>query len=128
MDVSEPMPHVAVITRFAPSPTGHLHLGHGFAALFAERIAREAAGRFLLRIEDIDLGRCRPEYEAAIFEDLDWLGLAWEEPVRRQSDQQADYAAALSRLDGAGLLYPCFCTRREIRDEVARAGQAPHTP
>lgn len=113
-------------TRFAPSPTGWLHLGHAFAALFA---AREAdGGRFLIRLEDIDATRARPEYEEAIFEDLAWLGLSWEKPVRRQSDHFDDYRAALSQLEAQGLLYPCFCTRREIQDEIARAGNAPQGP
>ena len=116
----------ATVTRFAPSPTGSLHLGHAFSALFAEAAARAAGGRFLLRIEDIDAGRCRPEFEDAIYQDLAWLGLEWEAPVRRQSDHLADYAAALTRLDDRGLIYPCFCTRRDIRDEIARAGAAPH--
>ena len=119
---------MTVITRFAPSPSGHLHLGHAHAALFARRAAEAAGGRFLLRIEDIDRGRCRPEFEAAILEDLAWLGLAWEEPPRRQSDHMADYAAALERLRAQGLVYPCFCTRKEIRAEIARAGRAPHGP
>jgi glutamyl-Q tRNA(Asp) synthetase len=117
-----------LVTRFAPSPTGLLHLGHAHAALFAERVARAAGGRFLLRIEDIDQGRCRPEYEAAIAEDLRWLGLDWEEPVLRQSDRFAAYRHALDRLRGRGLLYPCFCTRKEIQREIAGAGQAPHGP
>lgn len=117
---------MTVVTRFAPSPTGLLHLGHAHAALFAWRAAR--GGRFLLRIEDVDLARCRPEFEAAIEEDLAWLGLEWERPVRRQSDQMADYGAALGRLEAEGLLYPCFCTRKEIRDEIARADRAPHGP
>ncbi len=117
---------MTVVTRFAPSPTGLLHLGHAHAALFAWRAAR--GGRFLLRIEDVDLARCRREFEAAIEEDLAWLGLEWERPVRRQSDQMADYGAALGRLEAEGLLYPCFCTRKEIRDEIARAGRAPHGP
>jgi glutamyl-Q tRNA(Asp) synthetase len=113
-------------TRFAPSPTGRLHLGHAFAALFA---AREAdGGRFLIRLEDIDATRARPEYEEAIFEDLAWLGLSWEKPVRRQSDHFDDYRAALSQLEAQGLLYPCFCTRRDIQDEIARAGNAPQGP
>jgi glutamyl-Q tRNA(Asp) synthetase len=116
----------SVVTRFAPSPTGFLHLGHAFSALFAEREARRAGGRFLLRIEDIDRGRCRPAFEDAIYEDLAWLGLAWESPVRRQSDHFGDYAAALAKLDAMGLIYPCFCTRKEIRAEIARAGGAPH--
>jgi glutamyl-Q tRNA(Asp) synthetase len=117
-----------VITRFAPSPSGLLHLGHAHAALFAQRAAEEAGGRFLLRIEDIDPGRCRPAFEAAIFEDLAWLGLSWEEPPRRQSDHMADYRKALEQLDGLGLLYPCFCTRKEIQEEIQRAAEAPHGP
>ncbi len=117
-----------VVTRFAPSPTGYLHLGHAHSALFAWHRAKEAGGRFLLRIEDIDPGRCRPEYEAAIFEDLAWLGLTWEEPVRRQSEHLADYEAALERLTDEGLLYPCFCTRKEIEAEVTASAVAPHGP
>src|SRR5579872_4068079 len=103
-----------IVTRFAPSPTGYLHLGHAYSALFAEHAAREAGGRFLLRIEDIDTTRCRPEFDAAIREDLAWLELSWEDPVRRQSEHFADYRAALDRLDAMGLLYPCFCSRKEI--------------
>ncbi len=122
--MTEPPP----VTRFAPSPTGYLHLGHAHSAIFAWRAAGGEAKRFLLRIEDIDGARCTPEFEAAIFEDLAWLGLAWEAPPRRQSDHMADYAAALARLDGLGLLYPCFCTRKGIRAEIERAGQAPHGP
>ncbi len=113
-------------TRFAPSPTGRLHLGHAYSALFAERLARKSGGRFLLRIEDIDTGRSRPEHEAAICEDLAWLGLSWEQPVWRQSARLPHYRAALDRLDAAGLLYPCFCTRKMIRAEIAAIGQAPH--
>jgi glutamyl-Q tRNA(Asp) synthetase len=116
----------SVITRFAPSPTGRLHLGHAYAALFAARAAREAGGRFLLRIEDIDATRCRPEFEEAIYEDLSWLGLEWPTPVRRQSEHMAEYGAALDRLKTRGLIYPCFCTRAEIKAEIARAGAAPH--
>ncbi|HYF36691.1 MAG TPA: tRNA glutamyl-Q(34) synthetase GluQRS [Prosthecobacter sp.] len=115
-------------TRFAPSPTGFLHLGHAYAALFANDRARQSGGRFVLRIEDIDPTRSRREYESALLEDLAWLGLEWEEPVRRQSEHFADYTAALERLQSMGLLYPCFCTRREIQEEIARAGQAPHGP
>ena len=89
-----------IVTRFAPSPTGRLHLGHAYSALFAAE-ACEPGGRFLLRIEDIDIGRCRPEFEVGIYEDLDWLGLGWELPVRRQSDHMADYGAALERLEDA---------------------------
>ena len=118
----------SVITRFAPSPTGLLHLGHAHSALFAWWLAQTAGGRFLLRIEDIDQGRCRPEFEAAILEDLAWLGLTWEAAPRRQSDHLADYRCALDRLAAQGLLYPCFCTRKEIQAEIARAGSAPHGP
>jgi glutamyl-Q tRNA(Asp) synthetase len=115
-----------ITTRFAPSPTGRLHLGHAYSALFARDMAQ--GGRFLLRLEDIDPVRCRPEFEAGILEDLAWLGLEWEQPVRRQSEHLDDYRAALARLDAMGLIYPCFCTRRDIADEVARAGHAPHGP
>ena len=113
------------VTRFAPSPTGRLHLGHAYSALYAEAIARAAGGRFLLRIEDIDRTRCRPEFEADILDDLDWLGLAWEPMVRRQSDHSADYRAALAQLLKQETVYPCFCTRREIQREIERAGGAP---
>ena len=113
-------------TRFAPSPTGWLHLGHAFAALFAAR--RAEGGRFLVRLEDIDGTRTRPEYEAALFEDLAWLGLNWEQPVRRQSEHFDEYRAGLQSLDSMGLLYPCFCTRKEIQEEIARADHAPHGP
>ena len=118
----------AIVTRFAPSPTGRLHLGHAYSALFAEAAARQSNGRFLLRIEDIDPARCRPEFEQGILEDLSWLGLQWETPVRRQSDHLGDYRAALERLESAGLLYPCFCSRKEIQAEIARAVVAPHGP
>ncbi|MCC7017353.1 MAG: hypothetical protein IT564_09160, partial [Rhodospirillales bacterium] len=143
---------MTVVTRFAPSPTGLLHLGHAFAALFAEQCAREPGGagrpdekpgagiaagsmnigasapggRFLLRIEDIDRTRCRSEFEAALIEDLAWLGLSWETPVRRQSEHMDDYARALARLEADGLVYPCFCTRRAIAAEIAAAAAAPH--
>ncbi len=115
-----------VITRFAPSPTGFLHLGHVHSCLFAVNAAKAANGRFLLRIEDIDPSRCRPDYEVMLKEDLAWLGFGWEEPVRRQSDHMEDYAAALDRLAALGVTYPCFCSRKEIADEIARAGNAPH--
>ncbi len=111
-------------TRFAPSPTGYLHLGHAYSALFAARAAE--GGTFLLRIEDIDPIRCKPEYTEAIFEDLAWLGLKWPEPVRRQSEHLADYTAALNVLRGKGLIYPCFCTRRDIGQEAQRSVNAPH--
>jgi glutamyl-Q tRNA(Asp) synthetase len=114
-----------IVTRFAPSPTGYLHLGHVRSAWEGWHAAREAGGRFLLRIEDIDRTRCRAEFDAAIGEDLAWLGLDWDGEVRRQSEHFADYRAALTRLDAEGMLYPCFCTRREIQAEIARAGGAP---
>jgi glutamyl-Q tRNA(Asp) synthetase len=117
-----------IVTRFAPSPTGFLHLGHAFAAITAHDSAKRAQGRFLLRIEDIDGPRCRSEFEAAITEDLHWLGLEFEEPVRRQSEHPVDYEAAIKTLAARGLLYPCFCTRKEIAAEIARAGSAPHGP
>lgn len=111
------------VTRFAPSPTGYLHRGHAYSALSAFMAARDAGGRFLLRIEDIDVTRSRPEYEAAILEDLAWLGLSWESPVRRQSDHLADYHAAIEALRTRGLVYRCFKTRKEID-----IGRAPHEP
>jgi glutamyl-Q tRNA(Asp) synthetase len=114
---------MAFVTRFAPSPTGYLHRGHAFSAVTAYEAAREAGGRFLLRVEDIDTTRCRPEFETAIFEDLAWVGIDWETPVRRQSDHLADYQGALDRLRQDGLLYRCFRTRREVLDEI---GRAPH--
>jgi glutamyl-Q tRNA(Asp) synthetase len=110
-------------TRFAPSPTGHLHRGHAFSALTAFAAAQAAGGRFILRIEDLDQGRCRPEFEAAILEDLAWLGLSWETPVWRQSHRMAAYAAALQRLIDQGLVYRCFRTRKEI---MAESQNAPH--
>ncbi len=116
------------VTRFAPSPTGRLHVGHAYSALFAARGAADAGGRFLLRIEDIDKGRCRREFEDGIYEDLAWLGLTWERPVRRQSAQLGDYRAALEQLHKMDLLYPCFCTRKEIMQEVDSANRAPHGP
>ncbi len=128
MNQPPPADAAPVVTRFAPSPTGYLHLGHAYSALVGWRAARAAGGRFLLRIEDIDGARCTPEFEAAILEDLAWLGLDWETPPRRQSDHMADYAGALERLGSAGLLYPCFCSRKEIRAEIERSGHAPHGP
>ena len=116
---------MALVTRFAPSPTGRLHRGHAFSALSAWRAAREAGGRFLLRIEDIDPARCKAEFEAAILEDLLWLGLDRDGPVRRQSDHLTDYAAVIDDLNGQGLLYRCFRTRKDILDAI---GDAPHGP
>lgn len=112
-------------TRFAPSPTGLLHRGHGFSALTAHRAATSVGGRFLLRIEDIDPTRCRPEFEAAALEDLAWLGLDWERPVRRQSEHLRAYATVTDILNRRGLLYRCFRTRKEILDAI---GDAPHGP
>lgn len=117
---------MSIVTRFAPSPTGLLHLGHAGAALFAWRRAREAGGRFLLRIEDLDGARCRPEYAAAISEDLAWLGLEWDGEVRMQSAHLDEYRDALAALNALGLIYPCFCTRQAIRAEIAAAAAAPH--
>ena len=110
-------------TRFAPSPTGRLHKGHAFSALTAWSAAKAAGGRFVLRIEDIDPTRCRPEYEAGILEDVAWLGLDWETPVRRQSDHLDDYAAVIESLRARGLLYRCFRTRKDILNAI---GDAPH--
>ena len=113
------------VTRFAPSPTGYLHRGHAFSALTAFGAARAAGGRFVLRIEDIDVTRCRPGFEAAICEDLAWLGLRWETPVLRQSEHLADYRRALDELAARGLVYRCFRTRREVLEAMA---SAPHGP
>lgn len=119
------VPHV---TRFAPSPTGYLHLGHAYSALFAFEAARSTGGKFLLRVEDIDRQRCRREFEQGILEDLGWIGIAWDGPVRRQSEHPHVYRAALNRLGELGVVYPCFCTRQQIRIEVDQAGRAPHGP
>jgi glutamyl-Q tRNA(Asp) synthetase len=119
---------MSIVTRFAPSPTGFLHLGHAHAALVAARHARAAGGRFLLRIEDIDPARCRPHYAAAIEADLRWLGLAWDGAVRVQSAHLAAYRAVLDALAARGLVYPCFCTRADIAREIERSGAAPHAP
>lgn len=116
---------MSFVTRFAPSPTGYLHLGHAFSALTAFDAAQAAGGRFLLRIEDIDSGRARPAFEAAIYEDLAWLGLRWEAPVRRQSEHMAAYEAALQSLIERNLVYRDFRTRREIAEAIA---SAPHGP
>ena len=107
------------IFRFAPSPNGYLHLGHALSALLNFDMARAAGGRFILRIEDIDVTRCRPEFETAIYEDLAWLGLEWEQPARRQSEHLDDYQTALDRLEGQGLIYPSFESRAEIARLVA---------
>ena len=117
-----------IVTRFAPSPTGLLHLGHAYSALFAFEAARRKGGRFLLRIEDIDFTRCRREFEVAILDDLAWLGIAWETPVRRQSDHRHEYVTVAEQLRVRGLVYPCFCTRKDIQREIQAAGAAPHGP
>jgi len=114
------------VFRFAPSPNGYLHLGHALSALINAEMARAAGGRLLLRIEDIDEARCRPEYEAAIYEDLAWLGIEWEQPVDRQSEHYDDYRATLRQLDALGLIYPSFESRAEIAVMVAaREAKAP---
>jgi glutamyl-Q tRNA(Asp) synthetase len=115
-------------TRFAPSPTGLLHLGHAHAALVAWRRARAAGGRFLLRLEDIDATRCRPEFSAAVLEDLAWLGLDWDSSPRLQSEHLAEYRAVLDGLATRGLTYPCFCSRSDIAREIAASTSAPHAP
>ena len=114
--------------RFAPSPNGYLHLGHAASALLNARLAQESGGRFLLRIEDIDPRRARPEFESAILEDLAWLGLGWERPVRRQSAHFDDYAQALVRLDAMGLVYPCDCSRSDIARAAAARADWPRDP
>jgi glutamyl-Q tRNA(Asp) synthetase len=117
---------VTSVFRFAPSPNGYLHLGHAYSALLNFDLARRSGGRLLLRIEDIDPARCRPEFEAAIYQDLAWLGITWETPVRRQSEHLADYRAALEKLTAMGLVYPAFESRAEIAKLVAqREAQAP---
>jgi glutamyl-Q tRNA(Asp) synthetase len=114
------------VFRFAPSPNGYLHLGHAFSALLNFDLARESGGRFMLRIEDIDPARCRPEFETAIDEDLAWLGLSWEKPARRQSEHFACYRAALEKLAGLGLVYPAFESRAEVTRLIAE--QEKHAP
>ncbi|MGC1352313.1 MAG: tRNA glutamyl-Q(34) synthetase GluQRS [Xanthobacteraceae bacterium] len=116
------------IFRFAPSPNGHLHLGHAYSALLNDEMARAADGRLLLRIEDIDTARCRPEYEAAILGDLQWLGIAWQQNVRRQSGHFDDYQDAVGKLEAMGLLYPSFESRREIAALVAERDRQGHWP
>jgi glutamyl-Q tRNA(Asp) synthetase len=117
---------MSIVTRFAPSPTGYLHLGHAYAALIGWRRARDEGGRFLLRLEDIDTTRCRPAFAEAILEDLAWLGLDHDGPVRLQSAHMADYAAVLASLEARGLIYPCFCSRADIQRQVIAS--APHGP
>ena len=116
------------VVRFAPSPNGYLHLGHAYSALRNFDMARRTGGRFLLRIEDIDIGRARPEFEQAILEDLAWLGIEWEEPVRRQSEHLADYALALEKLDTLGVLYPCVCSRGDLTRAIEGLDNWPRDP
>jgi glutamyl-Q tRNA(Asp) synthetase len=122
------MPDLVPVFRFAPSPNGFLHLGHAYSALLNAKMARETGGRLLLRIEDIDVARCRPEYEGAIYEDLAWIGFNWEEPVRRQSEHLSNYARALDRLRDRDLTYPCFCTRGNIARAIAGRADWPRDP
>jgi glutamyl-Q tRNA(Asp) synthetase len=117
---------MSLVTRFAPSPTGELHLGSAYSAWTGWHRAREAGGTFLVRIEDIDIRRCKREYETSILADLKWLGFDWDGEVRRQSEHFADYGKALDQLDRRGLLYPCFCSRAAIEREVAASANAPH--
>ncbi|HKS85953.1 MAG TPA: tRNA glutamyl-Q(34) synthetase GluQRS [Pseudolabrys sp.] len=116
------------VFRFAPSPNGYLHLGHAYSALLNGAMARAKNGRMLLRIEDIDTARCRPEYEAALYEDLAWLGLQWETPVRRQSEHHDEYRAALKKLEAMGLVYPSFESRTEIAQMIAERDRAAPWP
>jgi glutamyl-Q tRNA(Asp) synthetase len=116
------------VFRFAPSPNGYLHLGHAYSALINHQMAQTLGGTLLLRMEDIDIGRCRPEFEQAIYEDLRWLGLAWQEPVRRQSEHFDAYAAALARLTKDGLVYPCFCSRSEVGSVLTDQPDWPRDP
>jgi glutamyl-Q tRNA(Asp) synthetase len=120
--------NLVVISRFAPSPTGGLHIGHAWSALLAHDFARERGGAFLLRIEDIDPGRARAEHVDAILEDLGWLGLHWDGEILFQSRRLHLYSTALDRLKESGLVYPCFCTRSAIAAEIAASASAPHGP
>ena len=115
-----------VITRFAPTPSGYLHLGHAYSAFFAERAARSREGTLVLRIENNDKTRCLEKYEKALVDDLTWLGLSWKNPVRRQSEYTQDYLKAVSKLKDMGLIYPCFCSRKDIWNKVNLISNAPH--
>jgi glutamyl-Q tRNA(Asp) synthetase len=119
---------MSVVTRFAPSPTGELHLGSAYSAWTGWHRAREAGGTFLVRVEDTDIRRCRREFETAILADLKWLGFDWDGEVRRQSEHFATYGKVLDQIDQRGLIYPCFCSRAEIEREVAASANAPHGP
>jgi len=113
-------------TRFAPSPTGHMHLGHAFSAIFSYELAKKLGGKFILRIEDIDQQRSNQLFEESIYEDLDWLHIKYDRKVRRQSQHMDDYRAAAGELKTLGFIYPCFCSRSDIKAEIMRAGNAPH--
>ena len=113
-------------TRFAPSPSGHMHLGHAFSAIFAYEISKKLGGKFILRIEDIDPNRSSLLFEESIYEDLEWLNLKYDKKVRRQSEHMEDYKAAIEELNKLGFVYPCFCSRTDIKAEIMRAGNAPH--
>ncbi|MEQ1755988.1 MAG: tRNA glutamyl-Q(34) synthetase GluQRS [Micropepsaceae bacterium] len=115
-------------TRFAPSPTGHLHLGHAYAAIQAAFLAKRTGGTFHVRLEDTDRGRCRPEFESGIFDDLNWLGLDYARPVRKQSEHFSDYTNALEKIQQIGCAYPCFCTRKDIEAEFVASLGAPQGP
>ncbi len=117
---------VAVTARFAPSPTGYMHLGHAYSALVAWSAAQDAQGKFRLRIEDIEQNRCRSEFEDGIYDDLRWLGISWEGPVLRQSNRHSAYADGLEKLARLGVIYPCFCTSETVRTEITNAYSAPH--
>ena len=120
-----------IITRFAPSPSGHLHLGHAYSALMTAKISKNAGkndSQLLLRIEDIDISRCRKEFEDSIIEDLIWLGLQWQKPILRQSDRFDIYDSFLNKLTNLGLTYPCFCSRKDIANNIDRILNAPHGP
>jgi glutamyl-Q tRNA(Asp) synthetase len=120
--------YLSHVLRFAPSPNGYLHLGHAYSALINHQMAQAVGGTLLIRIEDIDIARCRPEFEQAIYEDLHWLGLNWEAPVRRQSEHFDAYAEALARLDQQGLVYPCFCSRSEVASVLTEQPDWPRDP
>lgn len=117
-----------MITRFAPSPTGHLHLGHAFSALYAYQLAQEHQGEFVLRFEDIDITRVREYFYEQILDDLKWLGIEWQQPVMKQIQRNSAYLAALEQLKKQGLIYPCFCSRKQIETELAHMVNAPHGP
>ncbi len=120
--------YISRVFRFAPSPNGYLHLGHGFSALLNHEMALATGGKLLLRIEDIDLERCRPEFEQAIYEDLAWLGLKWQQPVRRQSEHFDAYREALASLEKRGLVYPCFCSRADVVAATSERADWPRDP